>query len=514
MFLTAFLVNLLFHWVLATQDSIRLFDDLMVDYNNHLRPSDGLRNSTVVHIRLSLSQIIELDEINQIMMCAVWLRQTWKDYRLTWDPKEYGQIDVLHVPYEIIWVPDIVLYNAEAENNITISTKATVYYTGDIVWEPPALFRTFCQMDVQWFPFDEQRCFLKFGSWSFPKRLVDLKFIDNSGFFNDSDIRISDDEMTSDQGIDLSDYYPSVEWDVMSIKALRRSKVYIGCCPESGDFVDLTFELLLRRKPLFYTVNLLMPNVFMACLTPFVFYLPCESGEKIQLVISILVSVAFYFLILTEVMPASGTTLPLISKYLLFTMLMVSASSAFTVLVLNTYYRKPTTHSMSSTARHLLLKWLPKVLGMNRDRLPTKKSNMETVSMLFNKDGGTAQRKRRGTMSTLSKQLCRDLVKAPHDDRLKTLYYSKQVFKCLENVGFISQLIRKKRCDHETEEDWKYASAVLDRFFLWLFQLLSIIGTIWVFIDTPLFYDDRMPITLPQSVVSVDELVRLRIKNL
>ncbi|CAD5206774.1 unnamed protein product [Bursaphelenchus okinawaensis] len=489
----------------GTQDSIRLFDDLMFDYNNHLRPATRPLNQTVVHVRLSLSQIIEMDEINQVMMCAVWLRQTWNDRRLSWNPKEYGNIDLLHVPYELLWVPDIVLYNAEAANNITISTKATVYYTGDVVWEPPALFRTSCQMDVQWFPFDEQRCFLKFGSWSFPERLVDLRVIDNYGFSNDT--------VTSEVGIDLSDYYPSVEWDIMSIKAIRRSKVYGGCCPGNGDFVDLTYEVSLRRKPLFYTVNLIMPNVFMAFLTPFVFYLPCESGEKIQLVISILVSVAFYFLILTEIIPASGTTIPLISKYLLFTMLMVSASSGFTVLVLNTYYRKPTTHAMSSATKYVLMKWLPKVMGMNRDRLPTKKSNMQTVSMLLNPEEGTTQRRRRGTITTLSKQLCRDLVKAPHDDRLTDLYYSKPIVKCLENLGFISQLIRKKRCDHETEEDWKYASAVLDRFFLWLFVLLSVVGTTWVFIDTPLFYDSRVPISFPQSVVPLDELVRMRLSN-
>lgn len=94
----------------------------------------------------------------------------------------------------------------------------------------------------------------------------------------------------------------------------------------------------------------------MALLTPFVFYLPCESGEKIQLAISILVSVAFYFLLLTEIIPASGTTLPLIGKYLLFTMLMVSLSCALTVIVLNVYYRTPSTHSMSSIGRTVLLK--------------------------------------------------------------------------------------------------------------------------------------------------------------
>lgn len=84
-------------------------------------------------------------------------------------------------------------------------------------------------------------------------------------------------------------------------------------------------------------------------------------------------------------------------------------------------------------------------MRLDRDRLPTKKS---TVGELLSKTT-TVERRRRGTMTSLSKQLCRDLAKAPHDERLHSLYYSRPILKCLENVGFISQLIRKKRCDHE-----------------------------------------------------------------
>ena len=37
--------------------------------------------------------------------------QEWFDYKLEWDPKEYGYVDILYVPSEEIWLPDIVLYN-------------------------------------------------------------------------------------------------------------------------------------------------------------------------------------------------------------------------------------------------------------------------------------------------------------------------------------------------------------------------------------------------------------------
>ena len=46
-------------------------------------------------------------------------------------------------------------------------TKATLYHDGLVKWEPPAIFKSSCDIDVRYFPFDEQTCWLKFGSWTF-----------------------------------------------------------------------------------------------------------------------------------------------------------------------------------------------------------------------------------------------------------------------------------------------------------------------------------------------------------
>ena len=51
-------------------------------------------------------------------------------------------------------------------------TKATITHNGTVRWEPPAIYRSQCKIDVEYFPFDEQQCYLKFGTWTYTGLLV------------------------------------------------------------------------------------------------------------------------------------------------------------------------------------------------------------------------------------------------------------------------------------------------------------------------------------------------------
>lgn len=66
-------------------------------------------------------------------------------------------------------------------------------------------------------------------------------------------------------GIDLREYYLSVEWDIMHVPAQRNEKYY-SCCGDTP-FPDIFFNITLRRKTLFYTVNLIIPCVGISCLS-------------------------------------------------------------------------------------------------------------------------------------------------------------------------------------------------------------------------------------------------------
>jgi Neurotransmitter-gated ion-channel transmembrane region len=56
---------------------------------------------------------------------------------------------------------------------------------------------------------------------------------------------------------------------------------FYTCCDEP--YLDITFNITMRRKTLFYTVNLIIPCIGITFLTVLVFYLPSDSGEKVGL---------------------------------------------------------------------------------------------------------------------------------------------------------------------------------------------------------------------------------------
>ena len=146
--------------------------------------------------------------------------------------------------------------------------------------------------------------------------------------------------------------------------------------------VDIFFNITLRRKTLFYTVNLIIPCVGISCLSVLVFYLPADSGEKVALCISILLSQTMFFLLISEIIPSTSLAVPLLGKYLLFTMFLVGLSVLITIVILNMHYRKPSTHKMAPWVRRIFIHRLPKILLM---RVPKRvNEEVEERMKVFN----------------------------------------------------------------------------------------------------------------------------------
>lgn len=61
----------------------------------------------------------------------------------------------------------------------------------------------------------------------------------------------------------------------------KRNELYYDCCKEP--YPDVTYTVTMRRRTLYYGLNLLIPCVLISGLALLVFLLPADSGEKISL---------------------------------------------------------------------------------------------------------------------------------------------------------------------------------------------------------------------------------------
>ena len=68
----------------------------------------------------------------------------------------------------------IICFSADGNYEVTIMTKAILHYTGRVRWNPPAIYKSYCGIDVEYFPFDEQECMMKFGSWTYDGFMVSI----------------------------------------------------------------------------------------------------------------------------------------------------------------------------------------------------------------------------------------------------------------------------------------------------------------------------------------------------
>lgn len=64
------------------------------------------------------------------------------------------------------------LCSADGDFAIIHETKVLLEHTGKITWNPPAIFKSYCEIIVLHFPFDLQNCSMKLGTWTYDGLLV------------------------------------------------------------------------------------------------------------------------------------------------------------------------------------------------------------------------------------------------------------------------------------------------------------------------------------------------------
>nr|CAD7586880.1 unnamed protein product [Timema genevievae] len=493
----------------------RLLNALLDHYNTLERPVSNESEPLEVKFGLTLQQIIDVDEKNQILTTNAWLNLEWNDYNLRWNESEFGGVKDLRITPNKIWRPDILMYNSADEGfDGTYHTNVVVKHNGSCLYVPPGIFKSTCKIDITWFPFDDQHCDMKFGSWTY----------DGNQVFSALQLTSLDLVLNSEEGGDLSDFITNGEWYLIGMPGKKNTIVY-QCCPEP--YVDVTFTIQIRRRTLYYFFNLIVPCVLISSMALLGFTLPPDSGEKLTLGVTILLSLTVFLnlvaekmpstsdavpligvtillsltvfsLLVAQVLPQTSDAVPLIGTYFNCIMFMVASSVVLTVVVLNYHHRTADIHEMPQWIKCVFLQWLPWFLGMSR---PGKKITRKTILM-------SNRMKELELKERSSKSLLANVLDIDDDFRHVTTTNSTSAFMrgggptmlddagacsvaqrelqaILRELQFITGRMRKEDEEAELISDWKFAAMVVDRFCLIIFTMFTVIATVAVLLSAP-----------------------------
>ncbi|XP_067290738.1 acetylcholine receptor subunit delta [Pseudorasbora parva] len=454
-------------------------------YNKELRPVKTKDETVDIYLALTLSNLISLKEVDETLLTNVWMEHGWTDYRLEWNELEFDNISVLRLPPSMVWLPEIVLENNnDAQFQVAYYCNVLIYPSGYVYWLPPAIFRSSCSINVNYFPFDWQNCSLKFSSLTYNAKEISLHLKEEN----------EDEKYYKVEWIviDPEGFTENGEWEIVH-KPARRN-IYKNIPMESNKHQDITFYLIIRRKPLFYIVNIIIPCVLISFLASLVYYLPADSGEKMTLSISVLLAQSVFLLLISQRLPETSMAVPLIVKYLMFIMVLVTVVVLNCVIVLNLHFRTPSTHVMTEWTREFFLERLPRLLYMSRPSddkpslegaLPRRSSSLGYIAqaeeyysvksrseLMFEK-----QSERHGMAARPTPKAT--YTSSNDSDVSEQLY--NEMKPAVEGANYIVKHMHDKNDYNEEKDNWSGIARTVDRLCFFVVTPVMTIGTIFIF---------------------------------
>ncbi|KAM8795551.1 5-hydroxytryptamine receptor 3A-like [Eudromia elegans] len=279
--------------------------------------------------------ILSVDEKNQVVTTYIWYRQHWTDEFLRWDPAHFDNVTQISLPAESVWVPDILINEFVDVGRSPEIPYVYVQHHGEVRNLKPIQVMTACSLDIYSFPFDVQNCSLTFTSW-----LHNIHDI-NLSLWRPPELVKADKSVFMNQG----------EWELLHVL----SRIQEFSVKGSDNYAEIKFYIVIRRRPLFYAVSLLLPSIFLMLLDIVGFYLPPNSGERVSFKITLLLGYSVFLIIVTDTLPATAIGTPLIGVYFVVCMALLVLSLTETTLIVRLVHQQDLQPHVPTWVRRWLL---------------------------------------------------------------------------------------------------------------------------------------------------------------
>ncbi|XP_059134448.1 acetylcholine receptor subunit gamma isoform X2 [Peromyscus eremicus] len=439
----------------------RLLADLMRNYDPHLRPAEHDSDVVNVSLKLTLTNLISLNEREEALTTNVWIEMQWCDYRLSWDPQDYEGLWILRVPSTMVWRPDIVLEN-----------KSQTYSTSEINLQ-------LSQEDgqaIEWI-FIDPEAFTENGEWAIRHRPAKM---------------LLDSEAPAEE----AGHQKVVFYLLIQRKPLFYVINIIAPCVLISSVAILIYFLPAKA-----------------------------GGQKCTVATNVLLAQTVFLFLVAKKVPETSQDVPLISKYLTFLMVVTILIVVNSVVVLNVSLRSPHTHSMARGVRKVFLRLLPQLLRMHirplapaavQDaRLQLQNGSSSRWPITTREEGGLylprsellfRQRQRNGLVRAALEKLENGPEMRQSQEFCSSLKQASPAIQaCVDACNLMARARHQQSHFDSGNEEWFLVGRVLDRVCFLGMLSLFICGTAGIFLmahynrvpDLPFPGDPRPYLPLP-----------------
>ncbi|XP_061185501.1 neuronal acetylcholine receptor subunit alpha-7-like [Saccostrea echinata] len=299
-----FLAGIVSTYTLTDEKNLRT--SLLTGYDKELRPGTDRTFPLSVQAAFFLFSINEFDLNTGKLSLTGLFKISWIDERLSWNPVMYNQTNATSFKQNKVWIPNFININPYEDikglGSDLISVR--VSSTGHCDWFAIQGLEVICDADVTKFPFDSQYCTMKFFIWGYLPHEIDVQFNSSEAF--------------------LTLYQENGIWDITDSTSHTQLNFY--------GYEEIVIGLQLKRRTSYYIVFLMLPKIALTSLLGFVFLLPPESGERVGLSTTVLLSIVLYLTLIQDMLPESSEPSVSLIGYMLVSYVVSGAISVICVI--------------------------------------------------------------------------------------------------------------------------------------------------------------------------------------
>ncbi|XP_052774705.1 neuronal acetylcholine receptor subunit beta-4-like [Mya arenaria] len=212
---------------------------------------------------------------------------------MTWNPSDFNNTSGLHISPKDMWIPELIIHNAVGDTyelRTSNFMKLAISSNGFINWNTGGNTETSCKVDISRYPFDTQTCHILIGKSS--SLDYELMMIPAAAKINTF----------------LYDENENGEWELLD------TSVGYHAINEQMTFLKCT--LILKRRPLFYILNILLPVILLSLMNVLSFKLSINCGERMSYSVALFLTFIVLLNIVADEMPKVSKTISFLQLYI------------------------------------------------------------------------------------------------------------------------------------------------------------------------------------------------------